>query len=90
MPQYRLELRPRALEEFRATCWYQQTWPGSPFRRGATCSLPTATGRVTIAGNKLITTTGGDKAVEELDDDALLDAYAEHFGVVLDRVPRLG
>ncbi|ROP37499.1 arylamine N-acetyltransferase family protein [Saccharothrix texasensis] len=90
VPQYRLELRPRALEEFRATCWYQQTWPGSPFRRGATCSLPTATGRVTIAGNKLITTTGGDKAVEELDDDALLDAYAEHFGVVLDRVPRLG
>ncbi|MEU4768865.1 arylamine N-acetyltransferase [Actinosynnema sp. NPDC023794] len=90
VPQYRLELRPRALEEFRATCWYQQTWPESPFRRGATCSLPTATGRITIAENKLITTTGDDKVIEELDDDALLDAYAKHFGVVLDRVPRLG
>ncbi|XVS66289.1 arylamine N-acetyltransferase family protein [Actinosynnema sp. CA-299493] len=90
VPQYRLEPRPRALDEFRATCWYQQTWPGSPFRRGATCSLPTATGRVTIAGNKLITTTGDGKVTEELDDDALLDAYAKHFGVVLDRVPRLG
>ena len=89
VPQYRLELRPRALDEFRATCWYQQTWPGSPFRRGSTCSLPTPTGRVTIAGDKLITTTGDDKVVEELADDALLAAYAEHFGIVLDRVPRL-
>ncbi|TQM80150.1 N-hydroxyarylamine O-acetyltransferase [Saccharothrix saharensis] len=88
-PQYRLELRPRTLDEFRATCWYQQTWPRSPFRRGATCSLPTPTGRITIAGNRLITTNGDEKVVEELDDDALLDAYAKHFGVVLDRVPRL-
>ncbi|WP_367130629.1 arylamine N-acetyltransferase [Saccharothrix sp. HUAS TT1] len=87
VPQYRLELRPRELDEFRATCWYQQTWPGSPFRRAATCSLPTPTGRVTIAGDKLITTTDGGKVTEELGDDALLDAYAEHFGVVLDRVP---
>ncbi|GAB2973377.1 arylamine N-acetyltransferase family protein [Saccharothrix stipae] len=89
VPQYRLELRPRALEEFRATCWYQQTWPGSPFRRRATCTLPTADGRVTIAGHRLITTTGDEKVIERLDDDALLDAYAKHFGIVLDRVPRL-
>lgn len=89
VPQYRMELRPRELAEFRATCWYQQTWPGSPFRRGATCSLPTPTGRITIAGNKLITTVGDDKHTEELDDDALLTAYAKHFGIELDRVPRL-
>lgn len=89
VPQYRLEPRPRALDEFRATCWYQQTWPGSPFRRGAACSLPTPTGRITIAGNELITTNGDGKVVEELDDAALLDAYAKHFGIVLDRVPRL-
>ncbi|NUT46922.1 MAG: arylamine N-acetyltransferase [Saccharothrix sp.] len=89
VPQYRLELRPRGLEEFRATCWYQQTWPGSPFRRGTTCSLPTPTGRITIADHTLITTTGDGKVTERLDDDALLEAYAEHFGIVLDRVPRL-
>ncbi|MFI9011853.1 arylamine N-acetyltransferase [Actinosynnema sp. NPDC053489] len=88
-PQYRLEPRPRELEEFRATCWYQQTWPGSAFRRGTTCSLPTPTGRITIAGNELITTDGADRVVERLDDDELLDAYAKHFGIVLDRVPRL-
>ncbi|MFD1146354.1 arylamine N-acetyltransferase family protein [Saccharothrix hoggarensis] len=89
VPQYRFETRPRELAEFRATCWYQQTWPESPFRRGTTCSLPTPTGRITIADHKLITTEGGEKHVEELDDDALLAAYAEHFGIVLDRVPRL-
>ena len=89
VPQYRLELRPRELAEFRAACWYQQTWPGSPFRRGATCSLPTPTGRVTIADRRLITTDDGGRHVEELDDGALLAAYAEHFGIVLDRVPRL-
>ncbi|MBB5808693.1 N-hydroxyarylamine O-acetyltransferase [Saccharothrix ecbatanensis] len=87
--QYRLELRPRALNEFRAACWYQQTSPQSSFLRGATCSLPTPTGRITIAGNKLITTVGDERHEEELDDDELLDAYAKHFGVVLDRVPRL-
>ncbi|MEU4807499.1 arylamine N-acetyltransferase [Actinosynnema sp. NPDC023587] len=87
--QYRLESRPRALEEFRATCWYHQTWPGSPFRRGATCSLATPGGRVTVAGDRLIVTEGGERWERELDDDGIIAAHAEHFGIVLDRVPRL-
>ncbi|MEV0675729.1 arylamine N-acetyltransferase [Actinosynnema sp. NPDC050436] len=87
--QYRLELRPRALEEFRATCWYQQTWPGSPFRRGARCSLPTPGGRVTVAGDRLIVTEGDERWERVLDDDGIIAAHAEHFGIVLDRVPRL-
>ncbi|QFZ17602.1 arylamine N-acetyltransferase family protein [Saccharothrix syringae] len=87
--QYRLELRPRELEEFRAMCWYQQHYPASPFRRAPMCTLPTPTGRITIAGTKLITTDGDGKREEELDDDALLAAYAKHFGIELDRVPGL-
>ncbi|GAA1313226.1 arylamine N-acetyltransferase [Saccharothrix xinjiangensis] len=87
--RYRLELRPRELAEFRPACWYQQTWPGSPFRRGTTCSRPTPTGRVTIADHELITTDAAGKHVEQLDDEALLAAYAEHFGIGLDRVPGL-
>ncbi|WP_433270425.1 arylamine N-acetyltransferase family protein [Actinosynnema sp. CS-041913] len=87
--QYRLELRPRALEEFRATCWYQQTWPESSFRRAATCSLATPTGRVTVAGDKLIVTENGVKREEQLDDAGIIEAHARYFGVVLDRVPRL-
>ncbi|QFZ17601.1 arylamine N-acetyltransferase family protein [Saccharothrix syringae] len=86
-PQYRLELRPRELGEFRAMCWYQQHHPASPFRRAPMCTLPTPTGRVTISGSRLITTDGDGKREEELDDDALLAAYAKHFGIELDRVP---
>ncbi|MEU5696371.1 arylamine N-acetyltransferase [Actinosynnema sp. NPDC020468] len=87
--QYRLELRPRALEEFRAACWYQQTWPGSKFREGAMCSLPTDTGRITVAGSKLVVTDGEVKHVEDLDDQGVIDAHAKYFGIHLDRVPRL-
>lgn len=87
--QYRLELRARGLEEFRATCWYQETWPGSPFRRGATCSLPTDDGRVTVAGDKLIITSGGERREEVLDDAGIIEAHRKYFGIELDRVPRL-
>ncbi len=89
VPQYRLEQRPRELAEFRAMCWYQQNHPDSPFLRSPLCTLPTAGGRVTIAGDKLIVTDDGGKHVEQLDDEALLAAYAKHFGVELDRVPGL-
>ncbi|MFI9817925.1 arylamine N-acetyltransferase family protein [Saccharothrix variisporea] len=87
--QYRLESRARELAEFRATCWYQQTWPGSHFRRGATCSLPTGDGRVTVAGDKLIITSGGERREEVLDDAGIVEAHREYFGIELDRVPRL-
>ena len=87
--QYRLELRPRGLAEFRATCWWQQTWPDSKFRKAATCSLPTETGRVTVAGNKLISTEDGERREEELTDAEIIAAHEKHFGIVLDRVPRL-
>lgn len=87
--QYRLELRARGLEEFRATCWYQETWPGSLFRQGPTCSLPTADGRVTVAGDKLIITSGGERREEVLDDAGIIEAHRKYFGIELDRVPRL-
>ncbi|GAA3848639.1 arylamine N-acetyltransferase [Saccharothrix violaceirubra] len=87
--QFRLETRPRSLDEFGATSWYHQTWPGSYFRRNPLCSLPTADGRVTVAGSKLIVTVGEDRHVEDLDDAGIIAAHAEHFGVVLDRVPGL-
>jgi N-hydroxyarylamine O-acetyltransferase len=89
-PQYRLESRPRTLEEFRATCWYHQTWPDSPFRRAARCSRVTPGGRVTLAGSRLVVTEGGERREEALDDAGVLAAYATHFGIRLDRVPRLG
>jgi N-hydroxyarylamine O-acetyltransferase len=87
-PRYRLEPRPRALRDFTAGAWWHRTSPESPFTRAPLCSLPTARGRVTLSGRRLITTGGGDREEHELTGDGeLLAAYREHFGVGLDRVP---
>ena len=88
-PQYRIELRARSLADFAPTCWWQQTSPESHFTQGTICSRLTADGRVSISGRLLIVTSAGARTEEELaDDDALLAAYREHFGVVLNQVPR--
>ena len=87
-PQYRIEQRPRALDDFTATCWYQQTWPGSHFRKNPVCSRLDGDGRISLAGRTLIVTRGGDRTEKKLgSDEEVLAAYREHFGVVLDRVP---
>lgn len=88
-PRYRLEQRPRSLSDFGPMCWYQQTSPDSQFTRGPLASLPTATGRVTVSGNRLITTEGGRKTERELTDAELLDAYRGLFGIGLDALPTL-
>ncbi|MFF0374208.1 arylamine N-acetyltransferase family protein [Actinoplanes missouriensis] len=89
-PQYRLERRPRTLDDFTATCWYQQTWPDSHFRKGPVCSRLTGEGRISISGRTLIVTTGGVREEAALEsDEELLTAYREHFGVSLGRVPEL-
>jgi N-hydroxyarylamine O-acetyltransferase len=87
-PQYRLELRARALADFGPTCWWQQTSPESHFTRATICSRLTASGRVSISGRTLIRTANGIRTEQELPaDDAVLAAYHEHFGIMLDRVP---
>ncbi len=88
-PQYRLETRPRALEDFGPTCWWQCTAPGSHFTKGPVCSLPTADGgRVSLAGTTLVTTAAdGSRTEERLDPARALEAYRTHFGIVLDRLP---
>jgi N-hydroxyarylamine O-acetyltransferase len=87
-PRYRLETRVRQLDDFAATCWYQQTYPGSHFRQGPVCTRLDGDGRVTLSGRTLIRTKGEARTEEQLaGDDVVLAAYRDHFGVVLDRVP---
>jgi N-hydroxyarylamine O-acetyltransferase len=89
-PQYRLELRPRALGDFEATCWWQQTSPKSHFTQSLVCSLLTEAGRVTLSDRTLIETSGSDRRERPLTTDAeVLAAYRSHFGITLDRVPTL-
>ncbi|HEX8005301.1 MAG TPA: arylamine N-acetyltransferase [Trebonia sp.] len=87
-PQYRLELRERALDDFVPTCWWQQTSPRSHFTRSVICSRLTEDGRISISGRRLIHTVGGQRIEENLpDDQAVLAAYRDHFGIDLNRVP---
>jgi N-hydroxyarylamine O-acetyltransferase len=87
-PQYRVERRERSLDQFIPTCWWQQTSPQSHFTQGTICSRLTADGRITISDSTLISTSAGSRTEQRLPDDAaVLAAYRDHFGIVLDRVP---
>lgn len=87
-PQYRLERRPRDLAEFAAMAWWQSTSPESHFVKGPTCSRVDQNGRVTLAGDKLIVTTDGERHETALSSDQeILDTYRKEFGIDLDRVP---
>lgn len=88
-PQYRIEMRPRTLADFEMACWWQCTSPKSHFTKAPVCTIRTETGRVTLSGRTLIRTDGERREERELAEPALLGAYREHFGVVLDRVPSL-
>jgi N-hydroxyarylamine O-acetyltransferase len=88
-PQYRLEQRERVLADFVPTCWWQQTSPDSHFTRGTICSRLTGEGRISLSGSTLIRTSDGARTERELGADSeVLAAYRDHFGIVLDRVPR--
>jgi N-hydroxyarylamine O-acetyltransferase len=87
-PQYRIEVRERALDDFVPTCWWQQTSPQSHFTRSVVCSRLTDDGRISISGRRLIRTAGGQRSEEDLPgDQAVLAAYRDHFGIGLGRVP---
>lgn len=90
LPEYRLELRPRSLADFRAGCWWHRTSPKSHFTRQVICSKLTERGRVSLSGNKTLITTApdGTRTTDPLDsDDAVLAAYREYFSIELSEVP---
>jgi N-hydroxyarylamine O-acetyltransferase len=66
-PQYRFMLEPREMHQFQAMCDAQQTPPGH-FTDAPVCSRATPDGRVSLAGMRLITTTGQERAERELAD----------------------
>ncbi|MFD5572301.1 arylamine N-acetyltransferase family protein [Streptomyces cadmiisoli] len=87
--QYRVELRPRALSDFTTACWWHSNAPQAHFTQNLVCSLPTENGRVTISGQRLVITDGGHSSEVELPQETVLEAYRDHFGIVLDRMPEL-
>ncbi|MEU3597865.1 arylamine N-acetyltransferase [Streptomyces sp. NPDC006798] len=87
-PRYLLEPRPREPADFRAGAWWHSTSPESHFTRSLICSRLGEDGRITLSGRRLATTRGGERYEETLpDDEAVLRAYRDHFGIRLDRLP---
>ena len=54
--QYVFDLAPRSLDEFAEMNEWQQRSPDSHFRQSPVCSLLTRDGRITVSGDRLITT----------------------------------
>lgn len=91
-PQYRLEVRPRALGDFVAGAWWHSTSPVSHFTRSLVCSRVTEDGgRTTLSGRGLkVAAADGTREERELEtDEEVLEVYRERFGIRLDRVPAL-
>jgi N-hydroxyarylamine O-acetyltransferase len=83
-PQYVFSMIPRSLREFEDRNRFQQTSPGSHFTKNAVCSIPTPSGRITVAGRRLIVTTGVRYVERELEDGGQLRAVLEEdFGIAL-------
>ncbi|MEU6287323.1 arylamine N-acetyltransferase [Streptomyces sp. NPDC046988] len=87
---YRVDVRPRVLDDFVSGAWWHSTSPRSHFLQSTVCSRITEDGgRITLSGRRL-TATAPDGAREERElatDEEVLTAYREHFGILLDRVP---
>lgn len=94
-PQYRLEVAPRPRSDFAPTCWYHSSAPESAMTQSLICSRATLTGRVSIAGRRLIVTTDVEGAAEQRQEVQLagqievLSAYKEHFGFELTEEPQV-
>ena len=83
--QYVFTTEPHALADFGPRNEWQQTAPESHFTRQRVASRLTPTGRVTVSGQRLITTTHGRREEVALDgESAVQAALAEQVGIVLD------
>ncbi|MEZ0075107.1 arylamine N-acetyltransferase [Planotetraspora sp. GP83] len=88
--QYRIETRPRTVADFLHMWWWYRHSGESPHITHLYCTVPTATGRVTISGNTLIVRETGRRTKQVIeDDDELRAAYRTWFGLEIDELPPL-
>jgi N-hydroxyarylamine O-acetyltransferase len=87
-PLYRVEEHPRRWCDFVPSWEWHQVSPESFWNTMDLCSLTTPRGRVTLHGNRLITTVDGDTTERTLaDEQSIVDVYRYTFGIELDRPP---
>lgn len=87
-PQYRLDPAPRRFADFAPACRHHQTSPESHFTRNTIVSLPTAMGRVTLKGTRLIETSERHRIERDVAREELGSVLASRFGFELDSTGR--
>ncbi len=86
---YRFSCKPRRLGEFARMCRYHQTSPQSHFTRGPVCTMATPSGRITLAADKLIQVSDGDRQEKPVDSRSeFIELLDRHFGIWLDPQPK--
>ena len=83
--QYRFDLEPYQYADYLQRCHYHQTSPESHFTQKRVCSRATPAGRLTLRGNRFITTTlNGDRQERLLgDEDEVAQVLQTHFGITI-------
>ena len=79
--QYSFTTVPRLLADFADRNEWQQTSPDSHFTSQTICSLPTAEGRITLSGDRLITTVAGVRNERQLGADEVEAVLRDRFGI---------
>jgi N-hydroxyarylamine O-acetyltransferase len=81
---YIFTMQPRVLDEFGDVCNWLQTSPDSRFVQRDIVTLPTATGRVTLAGGRLITIDDGNRNERQISSpDEERKILQDRFGITL-------
>ena len=81
--QFVFATTPHPLADFEPRNVWQQTSPETHFTQGPVVSRLTPTGRLTLRGTRLITTTHGRRDEIELAEADVPAALARHFGIVI-------
>lgn len=83
-PQYRFTLQPHTFGDYEQMCHFHQTSPESHFTKAPLCSLPTADGRVTLSGLRLINTSAQQRDEQTLESrDDFDHILRDQFGIVM-------
>ena len=85
-PDITFDLTNYQLSDFEGMCTYQQTSEQSFFKQKSLCTIPTASGRMTISKDRLITSSllTGQKQEKTIESEGeLRQLLREHFGISL-------
>ncbi len=75
--------QPRAFDEFHEVCNWLQTSPDSRFTHGSIVSMARPNGRSSLAGTRLITTNGEERAERDIAPEDVGAVLLSEFGIRL-------